>query len=578
MHIGTPKQRRLLGLLALKPNAAVEREEIIDVLWGDEPPDSFAQLIHTYVSRIRQMLETHHIPGAARLAVVRRGAAYELQAEDESRIDVLEFARLTGESERAHEGNDPVAERAFLADALRLWRGRLLEGMPMALHDHPAAVEWSRRRVAAALRFADLALAGQHCDEVLVQLGSIARHEPLHEGLHARLVTALAGSGRRVEALELFASLDRRLREESGITPGDELRAAQMAVLRDDPSGGGPRVVQQATAAGFGLAGLPKCVGDFVGRVEHHQVRQFLIGQGSQAVFGATPIAAMYGPAGVGKSALSIHVASSVARHFPDGMLYARMRTGSAQEVRDTLHSFLRALGVAAADLPTGLAEATALYQGLVAGRKVLVVIDDAAGEQAVRPLFPSGPGGAALVNSRAPFSGLEGARHFRVEPFSADQSVLLLGRIAGEARVLGERRTAEALSGLCGGIPLAVRILGMRLAARPHWMLAQLADRLADERRRLDELVAGDLAIRDRLRSGHDGLKPALRETLRALACGAGRVFTVSEAAVLLRRGTWDTEDQLEQLVDRQLLEPPAGADDSYAFLPLVRLHAREP
>ncbi|WP_240138490.1 BTAD domain-containing putative transcriptional regulator [Streptomyces sp. MUM 178J] len=576
---GTPKQQWLLALLALQANAVVEREEIIEVLWGDAPPDSFGQLIHTYVSRIRLMLETHQVPGAAEMAVVRRGAAYELQVEDDGRLDLLEFSRLTGEAERAHAGNDPVAERGFLKEALRLWRGLLLEGMPTALQEHPAAVEWSRRRVAAALRFADLTPAREQCEEVLVQLGPIARHEPLHEGLHARLGTALAGSGRRAEALELFAALARRLREESGIGPGDELRGAQMAVLReDDASEDGATAARQAPAAGVRLAGLPKSAGDFVGRVEHYQVRQYLTGQGPQIAFGATLIAALYGPAGVGKSVLTTHVAASVAWRFPDGILYARMRTGKEAEVLDLLHGFLRALGVPAAELPAGVDAAASLYQVLVSGRRVLVVIDDAAGERAVRPLLPSGPGGAALLNSRAPLSGLEGARHFRVEPFTVDQSVALLKRIAGESRVLRERKAAEELALLCGGIPLAVRILGMRLAARPHWTLAQLVERLSDESRRLDELVAGDLAIRDRLRSGLADLGPDLRETLGALARGVGSVFTAYEAAAVLRRGPWDTEEELERLVDRQLLEPPAEAGDGYAFLPLVRLHAREP
>ncbi|MEU8891486.1 BTAD domain-containing putative transcriptional regulator [Streptomyces sp. NPDC048442] len=580
---GTPKQQYLLGLLALRANAAVEREEIIEVLWGEEPPDTFGQLIHTYVSRIRLLLEAHRTPdgngNGNGTAVVRRGAAYTLRIDDESLLDLTEFGRLTREAQRAHAGNDPVAERVLLGDSLRLWRGRLLEGMPAALQEHPAAAEWARRRVAAALRFADLTLAGEQCEEVLVQLGPLALHEPLHEALHARLVTALAGSGRRAEALALFAAVDRRLREESGIGPGDELRGAQLAVLRDDAREGRVPVASRALAPADGShpVELPQSVGDFVGRAEHYQVRQYLTGQGPQAVFGAAPIAALHGPAGVGKSVLTTHVAASVARHFPDGMLYARMRTGSASEVRDLLHGFLRALGVPSAELPDDPAEAGLRYQQLVAGRKVLVVVDDAAGERAVRPLLPSGPGGAALLNSRAPLLGLEGAQHFRVEPFTADQSLSLLVRIAGESRVLPEREAAETVAGLCGGIPLAVRILGMRLAARPHWTLAQLADRLADESRTLDELVAGDLTVRDRLGAGHDGLAPALRETLHALARDVTSGFTVREAAAVLHCGTRDAEEQLEQLVDRQLLEAPARPGSAYTFLPLTRLHARE-
>ncbi len=231
---GTPKQQLLLGLMALQPNRAVGRDEIIDVLWGDRLPDSFGQLIHTYVSRIRRLLETHHVPGAGRMSVVRRGTGYELRADDPATLDVLEFDRLTRAAESARAAADPATELALLGDSLRLWRGRLLEGMPSALQRHPVAVERSRRRVTSALRLTDLALAREQYEEVLARLEPIAREEPLHEGLHARLITALAGSGRRAEALELYVRVDRRLRELSGIAPGDELRGAQMAVLREE--------------------------------------------------------------------------------------------------------------------------------------------------------------------------------------------------------------------------------------------------------------------------------------------------------------------------------------------------------
>ncbi|MFD7324029.1 BTAD domain-containing putative transcriptional regulator [Streptomyces sp. NPDC059875] len=567
---GTPKQQSLLGLLALQANQVVERDEIVEVLWDGELPDTFGQLIHTYVSRIRVMLETHTVPGTDRTTILRRGGGYELQLDDD-RLDILEFGRLTREAECARACDDPADEQALLGEALRLWRGPLLDGASPRLTSHPAAVEHSRRRVASALRLADLALARGQYEEVLAQLGPIARHETLHEGLHARLLTALAGSGRRAEALELFAAVDRRLRVESGIETGAELRDAQMAVLREDAA------TVTAGRADAHSAHLPRSVGDFVGRVEHFQVRQYLTGQGPLAAFGAAPVAALHGPVGVGKSVLTVQIAAAAARHFPDGVLHARMRTGTFDEVRTVLTGFARALGGPAERLPAGLPELTARYQELVAGRRVLVVVDDAAGEQAVRPLLPSGPGAAALLASRAPLSGLEGAQHFRVERFTTDQSVSLLARIAGERRVLAEHAAAETIAELCDGIPLAVRIAGMRLAARPHWTLARLADRLADEERRLSELVAGDLSVRERLTSAHQGLDPALRDAVRALARSADPAFTPADAAAVLRCGGRQAEDLLERLVDHQLLEPPGGADGTYAFPPLVRLHAWE-
>ncbi|MFJ2058336.1 BTAD domain-containing putative transcriptional regulator [Streptomyces sp. NPDC087908] len=575
---GTPKQRILLGLLALRAHQVVDRDEIIEVLWDGELPDTFGQLIHTYISRIRLTLDAHALPDVGRTAVVRHGGGYELRIEGDSRLDVLEFGRLTHEAERARAGDDPVHEQALLSEALGLWRGRLLEGAPPRLARHAAAVEHGRLRVASALRLADLALArGQH-EEVLAQVGPIARHETLHEGLHARLLAALAGSGRRAEALEMFAAVARRLRAESGIEPGVELREAQMAVLREDARAGTVSTERPAGRAdGPRSVQLPQSVGDFVGRVEHFQVRQYLTGQGPLAAFGAAPVAALHGPVGVGKSALTVQIAAAVARHFPDGVLHARLRTGAPGEIRTALRGFARALGVPSSGLPTGLPELAALYQEAVAGRRVLVVVDDAPGERAVRPLLPSGPGAAALLAGRTPLPGLEGAQHFRVERFTVDQSVSLLARIAGERRVLAERAAAETLAELCDGIPLAVRIAGMRLAARPHWTLARLADRLADEDRRLSELVAGDLSVRERLTSAYEGLDPVLRDAVRALARSEDRAFTPDGAAAVLRCGGHQTEDLLERLVDHQLFEPPVGAGEEYVFSPLVRLHARE-
>ncbi|MFE0650841.1 BTAD domain-containing putative transcriptional regulator [Streptomyces sp. NPDC059534] len=568
---GTPKQQSLLGLLALQANQVVERDEIVEVLWDGRLPDTFGQLIHTYVSRIRMMLETHTVPGEERATILRRGGGYELRLDD-GRLDILEFGRLTGEAACARACDDPVAEQTLLGEALRLWRGRLLEGAPPRLAGHPLAFEHARRRVASALRLADLALArGQH-EEVLAQLGPIARHEPLHEGLHARLLTALAGSGRRAEALELFTVVDRRLRGESGIEPGGELRDAQTAVLREDA----PAAPVRAGRAEMSSDRLPHGVGDFVGRVEHFRISQYLTGQGPLAAFGAAPVAALHGPVGVGKSALIRQIAAAAARHFPDGVLYARTRTGTPDEIRTVLTGFVRSLGAPAAGPLATLPELTARYQELVAGRRVLVVVDDAAGERAVRPLLPSGPGAAALLASRAPLSGLEGAQHFRVERFTTDQSVSLLARIAGEQRVLAERAAAESLAELCDGIPLAVRIVGMRLAARPHWTLDRLADRLADEDRRLAELVAGDLSVRERLTSAYSDLDPVLRDAVGTLARRTDRRVTPADAAGALGCGGPQAEDLLERLVDHQLLEPPAGPGGAYALPPLVRLHAR--
>lgn len=575
---GTPKQQSLLGLLALRVHQVVDRDEIIDVLWGDDIPDSFGQLIHTYVYRIRQLLEMHAGPDGAQPLLVRRATGYELQMPDDDRLDLLRFRRLVRETGRARAAHDPEAEVRLLDTALSLWWGPVLEGMGESLRGHPVAVESAQQRVASALRLADLVLPRGQYESVIDHLGPIARSHPLHEGVHARLGTALAGSGQRAAALEMFAAIDRRLRHVSGIGAGEELRTAQLAILRTDEERVPVRAVFRAPAGEpVRPFQLPSGIRDYVDRPEQQRILHHLTGRGPQVSFGAAPIAALYGPAGVGKSILTARVATASRPAFRDGILHGELRTGSPDEVRALLGRFLRALGVPAESVPDGLPGRSALYRGLLAKRQVLVVIDDAADEQAVRPLVPGGVTSALLLNSRVPLSGLEGARHFRVSPFGDDQALTLLAHLAGQARVRGERDAAARIVRLCGGLPLAVRVAGMRLAARPHWTLSRLADRLEDEVHRLDELAMGDLDVRDRLGRGRPVLEPVVREALRRLADAAG-AFTIASAAEVLGRPAREAEDVLEALVDQQLLEGPARSGGEYAFLPLTRIHAREP
>ncbi|MEV0370860.1 BTAD domain-containing putative transcriptional regulator [Streptomyces sp. NPDC050636] len=575
---GTPKQQSLLGLLALRVNQVVDRDEIIDVLWGDDIPDSFGQLIHTYVYRIRQLLEAHADPDGGQPLLVRRATGYELQMPEEGRLDLLEFRRLLRETAGARAEGDPEAEVALLGEVLSLWRGPVLEGMGRSLLNHPVAVESVQQRVASALRLADLVLPRGRYEDVIDHLRPIARGNPLHEGVHARLGTALAGSGQRAAALEMFAAVDRRLRNESGIGAGEELRTAQLAILRADEERAAARpAARPAGGEPVRPFQLPPGIRDYVDRPEQHRIVHHLTGRGPQVSFGAAPVAALYGPAGVGKSILAARVAASSRPNFRDGILHGELRTGAPDEVRALLGRFVMALGVPADAVPDGLPGRIALYRALLAKRHVLVVIDGATGEQAVRSLVPGGVTSALLISSRAPLSGLEGARHFRVSPFDADQAVTLLAHVVGESRVLAERDAAERIARLCGRLPLALRIAGMRLAGRPHWTPSRLADRLEDEAYRLGELVMGDLDVRERLGRGLPAPGTGLREAVRTLAAAAGS-FTIASAAEVLRCPVREAEDILEVLVDQQLLEGPARSGGDYAFLPLTRLHVQEP
>lgn len=229
LSTGTPKQQRLLALMALRANHPVSHAEIVDVLWGEDPPDSFNQLVHTYISRLRALLAPHQ-NAVGNPAIVHGHAGYELCVDPEQ-LDLLRFQQAVADADQARADEDPELEQELLKTALSLWRGSVLETSGETLVGHPLAVEYGLQKLDAALRLANLALAAHGYDEAIRVLRPLVHDQPLHEGLHLRLMLALAGAGQRVAALAVFRDLDRRLRTEFGIEPGEELQAVHMSVL-----------------------------------------------------------------------------------------------------------------------------------------------------------------------------------------------------------------------------------------------------------------------------------------------------------------------------------------------------------
>ncbi|MFL6077185.1 MAG: tetratricopeptide repeat protein, partial [Mycobacteriales bacterium] len=263
---------------------------------------------------------------------------------------------------------------------------------------------------------------------------------------------------------------------------------------------------------------------------------------------------------------------------YPDGQLYTQLRTGAGPDADPTavLGGFLRALGVPASEIPCTLAERAQLYRERLADRRVLVVLDDAADERQVRPLIPGTAGSAVLVTSRARLSGLEGARVLELEVLSQDAARALLGALAGEERVRAEADAADRAIELCGRLPLALRIIGSRLAARRYWTLSRLATALASERHRLDELTAGDLEVRASLQLSYCRLPAAVARAWRLLGTVDAPDFPSWWVPVLTGDPHADADHVVEQLLDAHLLEVAPGGE-RYRFHELTRLFARE-
>jgi tetratricopeptide (TPR) repeat protein len=318
-------------------------------------------------------------------------------------------------------------------------------------------------------------------------------------------------------------------------------------------------------------AQLPSVPPDFVNRVaELGRLRGLVNERGSGVI-------ALASKGGTGKSTLAVRFATEVASQFPDGQLYVDLRGVDAvpADSGEVLERFLWALGVPAAQVPASVEGRQALYRSLLSRRRVLIVLDNASDERQVRPLLPGGTSCLVIITSRPSLAGLNVAGHLILPTLSQDDSVRLLGQLAGAERVVAEPQDAELVAAYCGFLPLALQIAGARLRSRPGWRVADLAARLADERRRLDELRVGDLDARSSFELSYRDLGATLAKVFGLLSVMPGRDFGVPAAAAVLETSAAAVEDALEKLVDMALLESPAAG--RYGFHDLIRLFGRE-
>ncbi|WP_197523210.1 tetratricopeptide repeat protein [Actinokineospora pegani] len=521
---GAVKQRSLLALLALNANRRVGQDEIVDALWGEDPPASCVGLVHTYVSRLRRALV-----GSGR-SIVSVPGGYRLDADAEQ-LDALRFVELT---ERARTTEDRRAAADLLAEALGGWRAQVLCDLPDRVRAHPAALDLTMRRRSAALAYADLALPlGEHAG-VAAALRALLVDEPLHEGLHARLMLALAGTGEQVEALRVHAELRARLAEELGVEPGRELRDAHVSVLRSAPADPepDPRAEQPAPAQ------LPAESPGFVGRVSPLAALDALVAQVGTGLV----LVAVSGTAGVGKTALALRWAHRVRERFPDGQLSVNLRgyaAGTPLSTHQVLVRFLHALGVPPERVPVDTDEAAGLYRTLLTGKRVLVLLDNAAEAEQVRPLLPGSPGCLVLVTSRDRLTGLtahDGAHQLPLDVLDPREAVRLLGRMVGSARLRREPEAAAEMAEVCGRLPLALRIAGANLAVRPLVSIADYTRELRDRGRLAGLSVSGDesAAVRAAFDLSYAKLAPAARRLFRLLGLVPGADLGAPSAAAL--------------------------------------------
>jgi DNA-binding SARP family transcriptional activator len=572
-----PRLRTLLALLLIRANQVVATDELMTELWGDRLPASAANSLQVFVARLRGLLAPAVAPRAPGQVLLTCPSGYRLQV-GACQLDLHTFDSLAEEGELALAGGDPARATRLLREALALWRGPLFAGVPTGsgLQLHALRIEECRLRVLEQRLEADLRL-GRHA-ELVPELETLVAAHPLREGVHGKLIVALYRAGRRAESIAAYRRLRARLADELAVEPSAAVRRLYRAVITADPAIAAPRpsIVVRREA---GPAQLPPDIADFTGREEAVAALEapLLAGPGTDRT--AVPVVSVAGPAGVGKTALAVHCAQRLRGRYPDGQLYLDLcGTGPKPlQPRAALGHLLRGLGVDPAAIPESVAERSSLLRSRTAGRRILVLLDDATDESRVRPLLPGSHGCGVVVTSRRRLPGLAGAVPLDLGRFTGAEAVRLLERLTGPARVLADPAAARAIARLCDHLPLAVRAAGARLAARPDWSLARLAQRLADGRSRLDELTAGDLDVRAGVGASYRALRPAARRGLRLLGLLPGGEFAAWTAAALLGTGTAAAEALVDSLVDAQLLQLTGRDPVRYRCPDLVRLFAAE-
>ncbi|MFD7451111.1 BTAD domain-containing putative transcriptional regulator [Kitasatospora sp. NPDC059827] len=585
LALGSPKRRSLLATLALNPGTPVGIDRLTEALWEEEPPRHARTVIHNHVSGLRAVLAEHRAPEAGvELATDGSGGSggYLLRVP-EAAVDARRFERLVQEAGAAREPDRAVTA---LREALALWRGPALAGTEPSLPLQCAARALEELRLSAVEELARAhGRLGDHGAAAGV-LAAEAALNPLRESLVAALVTALGRAGRRPEALEWFHRTRRTLAEQLGIDPGAELTEAHELVLLGDVAPG------PATASGPAMAPAPAAgpaepvpaPWPFPRRPRGFSGREDELAALDRAARAPGAITVVTGGAGVGKTALAVHWAHQRQADFPDGRLFVDLCGHSPLPERATgavLRELLLALGLPAEQMPSSPEALAARYRELTAGRRMLIVLDNARRSEQVRPLLPDGDGCVTLVTSRDRLGGLvasDAARPVPLAELSAPQSVSLLattlGPDLGPDLVGAEPEAAARLARLCDGLPLALRLAAARLATCPHQGLAALADELADEQGRLGLLEVEDTSVAAALALTVQHLSTPARRLFRRLGTHTGTTLDSRTAAALADVELPDVAGALGQLATAHLVVEIDR--DAYTLHDLVRLYAR--
>jgi DNA-binding SARP family transcriptional activator/tetratricopeptide (TPR) repeat protein len=580
--VSAAKHRILLATLLMDANRIVSGDVLADIIWDGAPPSSARVTVRGYVKQLRQRL-----PPAVAARIVTRSPGYLIELGDDE-LDRLAFATRFRQAGAAVRQASWGPASALLAEAISLWQGPALADVPSDTlrREHGPALEEMRVQALEWRIEADLHLGRD--SELVPELRALTAEYPLRERFHGQLMLAMYRGGRRAEALACFQRARRLLMDSLGVEPGTELRELHERVL------GASLDLAAGAAASIGAAPggahpsavprqLPASTRHFTGRAAELDLLDELAFQAGREA-GAAPVAVISGMAGVGKTSLAVHWGHRAALRFPGGQLYMNLRGfdagGSPRRPAEVIRAFLDALGADARQVPASHQAREGLYRSMLAGLRVLIVLDNARDAAQVRPLLPGSSGSMVIVTSRSKLTGLiaaEGACPVALDVLTEDEAVGVLASRLGRGRIAAESAAATRLTELCGRLPLALAVASARAATSPGVPLAQLASRLGDSRLRMDTLETEDAAasVRAAFSWSYRQLAGPAARMFRLLAVHPGPTITAAAAASLGGVPLADARARLRELSEAHLImEQHAGR---FALHDLLRSFAAE-
>ncbi len=560
--VGGPRQRCVLGALLVHLGREVTVDQLIGYLWSDDPPRTARSVIQVQISHLRRAFPD---------SISTTSGGYVLDVDPDS-VDLHRFRSLRDRAASA----EPKAAVEMLEQALECWRGLPFSGVGSEYLDHSVVAPLREERWSCVVAWATCALELGRYSDVVSRLTPLVSEEPFRERPHHLLITALWRDNERARALSVYEEFRARLADELGVDPGPELTALHTRILQEDFQ----EAAQDPTAGEPGTRfvvrnDLPRDLPDFTGRRD--SLRQ--LDEVARTGEARAQVCVITGSGGEGKTTTAVRFGYEAAKRYPDGQLfidlYGYTTDREPLDVASALGALLRAVGIDPEAVPESLDERSALWRATLMGRRVLVILDNAFSYAQVSPLLSSSPGSMTLITTRNELSGLSGARFLSLGVFDEQSSLELLGRVLGDERVRREPDQAREIIRICGGLPLALRVVAGRMLSRPRWSFAHVARRLGEQNRKFRELQVEGQSVEAAIDLSFQSLNRDQSRTFLLLGLMIGSTIDLGGAAALLDMTVEDADDILQELVGVCLLEEPQG--DVYRLHDLIGAFSRD-